>query len=785
MNFKPRKTLENYYIFTLGLILTALVAGAFYQWKSGALNIDNISSVYESGLILEDIKTSQSPKELRSLIQSDRIREAVSLMKVLETNSMVLNRSFSSDYYDDYMSSHKKSSAMLKQLISYPKQEKIISVLVNKVDSFKSFVIARNWKTLTRMSSRLKAKMSPKNIRSTNFFSSRKLNRFVRDIKADINMMKRITEDSVLSGLDKSDIAKRLGGLLVEIDMLKNYSVSLSRFTKQYKVFDKKFTTWSTDLAPKITLQMIKFEKTSKYIRLVFIALVGLIVMAIGFGLILNKRNEKKSIQDTEDLIFKVINEGIIPLENKLDMSNLNTHFKRELEKNREYFHKRISFGTVFQEALPFSSLLLDSNLNLTWANDLFYSEWNLENNLGKSAVSWDYLQQYTNLGENDPVLTALRDDLAGIYQIQVKSPVTGENMPFEMYVSPVNYSGQKRIMIFFYPLRSLEDTLSNQVKSIVGPISRTLDALGQDQFSGETKEKLAKDFEVGGIKEVFEKIVEYAKKVEEFNQGLYSEIEDLEKHYYDQVKLVSDLEASVNDKMALSDTIQGSFKDCKKSVIGVVELRSHIEQALESSLEVSQKIIASNEELLQESSITKNILDESMNSIQKISSTRDEIKDLKSEVINGSSKLSGLIEQTLLSVRRNSLDPRLESSLAGIKQEAKGIEKQMNDFNTALRNLDVALSKVEMVTGKPKVSSLESFDENFKIFTQEVTELTHSLKLSADEGQILDNELVESFKKLYDTYSELRSADQISANLVKGSFPAPLLEEVPEAHIQ
>jgi hypothetical protein len=785
MNFNPRKTLENYYIFTLGLILTVLLGGAFYQWKSGALNIDNISSVYESGLILEDIKTSQSPKELRKLIQSDRVREAVSLMKVLESNSLILNSSFSSDKFDSYMSSHKRSSSMLKQLISYPKQEKIVSVLVSKVESFKSFVIERNWKTLTRMSARLRAKMSPKNIRSKNFFSSRKLNRFVKNIKADISIMNRITKDSVLSELDKSDIAKRLGGLLVEIDMLKNYSVSLKRFSSQYKGFDKEFNLWSSDLAPKITLQMIKFEKTSKYIKYIFLALVGLILAAIGFGLFLNKRNSKAAVQDTEDLILKTINDGIIPLENKLRMDELSTDFIREIEKNREYFHKRISFGTVFQEALPFSSLLLDSNLNLSWANDLFYSEWNLENSLARDTVSWDYLQQYTNLGENDPVQTALRDDLAGIYQIQVKSPVTGENMPFEMYVSPVQYSGQKRIMIFFYPLRSLEDTLSNQVKSIVGPISRTLDALGKDQFSGEEKEKLAKDFEVGGIKEVFDKIVEYAKKVEEFNQGLYSEIEDLEKHYYDQVKLVNDLENSVNEKISVSETLQGNFKECKESVIGVVELRNHIEQVLVSSLNISEKIISSNEKLLGESSTTKNILEESMDSFKKIGSSRDEIKLLKSEVENGSSKLSGLIEQTLLSVRRNNLDPRLESSLTGIKQESKIIEKQMNDFNGALRNLDVALSKVEMITGTPKIKDLDTYKNQFKEFSQELSVLNQDLKESAGDGQTLDNDLVESFKMLYETYSHLRAVDLASINLVQSGKTGTEPEESTDVHLQ
>ena len=80
------------------------------------------------------------------------------------------------------------------------------------------------------------------------------------------------------------------------------------------------------------------------------------------------------------------------------------------------------------------------------------------------------------------------------------------------MYVSPVEYSKQKRIMIFFYPLRSLEETITNQMKATVGPIRNTLEALNTNSFTDDLKMKLSKDFDVAGIGELFTEFNKYSR---------------------------------------------------------------------------------------------------------------------------------------------------------------------------------------------------------------------------------------------------------------------------------
>jgi len=617
MKLRPRKTLEYYYITALCLTLALLITGGFYQWRTGALNLGNIASVYEAELALEDIKKEQSPKKINQFIRSDRATEAINLLGKQIGSTRKLNDDFSVRSFDKLASAQKEAQAGIKQLLSYPRQELIFSVLVGKIDSFKSFVSSRNWKTLSRMSTRTRARLSAKTLRSTKFFTAKKIRQFSKKLKADIKAMLEITESSVLSGLDKSDIKKRLRGLLVELTMLENYALALRKLGGGQNKLKLRFATWLKDIAPTVTVKTIELEKTSQNLKISFLALVVLLTCLIAIGIYLNGRYEERAIVKAEQNILETISEGLFPLESKLSENDYRKDFLKEFESKREYFHRRISFGSVFQEAIPFSSILLDSNLHVTWANDLFYSEWDLLDQKQSSTISWDYLSGYTNLGEDDPVQTALRDNLAGIYQVQVKSPKNNEKLPFEMYVSPVEYSGQKRIMVFFYPLRNMEEIISNQVKSIVGPVARTLEAMVDNKFVDDKKENLQKDFEVAGIDNLFSKFEDYDLKMSDFHEGLYNEIEDLEKHYYEQITLVNDFQERLKNKLELGEVMQNVFMNCQQEVINVVDLRSEILQSFDEFMKISKTSLDQQKTLLEIGRNNKETLDENLKAQQ------------------------------------------------------------------------------------------------------------------------------------------------------------------------
>lgn len=761
MDYNVRKSLHYYYSTICLIILVSIISGAYYLWHTGSLNLDNISSVYESGLMLEDIKTTQSPSKLKRLVETDRVREGLNLLTVLEKNSQDLNRNFPTDSFDSFMLDHRRVRKQMKQLIAYPKQEMIIVVLRNKVESFRDFVRTNQWRTLSRMANIMRLRLSAKSVKSPSFFTAKKINIFIKKMKQDIKRMAKITDGSVLGLIDKNDINKRLDALNVEVKMLEEYAKNLDSFFVNQRRVSKSFKQWTAQVAPEITLKRMHFEKTGQYLKIFLIGVVAFLILAMVCGFLLEKYTRSVATKKIEKMLLTTINDGLIPIDNKLDQSKLSQNFTMEFEKLREYFHRRISFGSVFQEALPFSSLLLDSNLNLTWANDLFFEQWNITDKQNYSDVTWDSLQRFTNLGEDDPVLMALRDGIAGIYQVQVKSPATEESLPFEMYVSPVEYSGQKRIMIFFYPLRNLEETLTNQVQSITGPISRLLDEMTHGTLKAETKEKLESDFMAAGIDKLFTKFSDFSDKNNNFRESMCLEMTELEKHYYDQVKLVSDVRLISNEKTSLHHKAQNHFKNFKSSVVKLVELRYELEASLEENAALLKDTAHKQSDLINIAEESLELHGESVVSLDKIAAAKDQLKELKEHMDRHRSSLTQYIDQTLISIRRNNPDPHLEGSLGKIKQESKNIEDLLQDYTQVTRQLDVLLSKASMVMEQKNVPDLDAYKNEIGHLGSMVEESSMRLQGLCEAGESLDGHVVESLRTLYANYNRLSGLDE------------------------
>ena len=157
--------------------------------------------------------------------------------------------------------------------------------------------------------------------------------------------------------------------------------------------------------------------------------------------------------REGERRVLDVIKNKLLSIEPSFN-SKESEDFQRELKRAHRYLHQRLSFGAIFKEAFPFGAILLDGNLKVQWSNREFCESWGFSREkIESEALHWDHISQRTNLEEGDLVWNAVQNSLAGIYQIQAWTPTSKDcSVPFEMYVNPLEYGGQKRILIFFYP---------------------------------------------------------------------------------------------------------------------------------------------------------------------------------------------------------------------------------------------------------------------------------------------------------------------------------------------
>ncbi|MEC7277952.1 MAG: hypothetical protein VXV96_16645 [Bdellovibrionota bacterium] len=768
MLVKASRSIHTYYLSVLVLAFIAFGAGVKYFWDNGPFNVENLNSAFEASLHFDELKKKDGLNQVKTFVNNDRARDGILRLNTLDKRTKTLNSFNKVSSYDNFQESLASTKKSINELISYPQMNSVVMVLANKVSSFQSFVVQNNWRTLTRISKRVKSRISGRSVQTPGFFTSRKLELLLRVTKKDVEQMKTVTMGSVLKDTDKQTIVAKLNTFNTELSMLERYVTTLGNFNGSFKTLETRYKTWFNDVAPQIVLTKLKMEKDTQNMAFALLGLGGFLFLALIGGVFVYRYNSRKGQKEVEARILKFVQDGLFPLENKVTENASSEDFNREFERCREYFHKRISFGTVFQEAVPFSSILLDSNLNVSWANELFYEHWNLdETHREGSSISWDFLQQYTNLGEDDPVLMAHNQGIAGIYQIQVKDPRTEESLPYEMYVSPVEYSKQKRIMIFFYPLRGLEETLSIQTKSIVGPIRKTLDSFVAGEFTSSTIEKLHKDFEVAGIGELFDKFQDYYRSTQNIREELMQEIQSLENSVNDQLKLISDLEAYNHRKVNLVSDTKKNFENTKAAIIHNIDLRYDLESVFNTCLNISKLLLKEETNLMNDAIKSRGILEENGKAFASVNNTKEDFKVLKGSMDELRARLNQSLEQTLMFMKKEGIDPKFESSIGKVRMEMKGVEQILQNFSKVLRNLDVALGKMALITQQVEPIDFSQVDAIIQKAGREIEDMTFEFGKINRSGQRSDDTIVMSLKELHNSFTTNTEIDFSAIELV------------------
>ena len=79
------------------------------------------------------------------------------------------------------------------------------------------------------------------------------------------------------------------------------------------------------------------------------------LLLAFGLfaGILLTKREDRERKSRIEDFTIDVIKDGIIPIKTR-DIHGMSRQFYEDLEKYREYVHRRMSFGASLEIVFRF-----------------------------------------------------------------------------------------------------------------------------------------------------------------------------------------------------------------------------------------------------------------------------------------------------------------------------------------------------------------------------------------------------------------------------------------------
>ena len=150
---------------------------------------------------------------------------------------------------------------------------------------------------------------------------------------------------------------------------------------------------------------------------------------------------------------------------------------------------------------------MVNTDFKLDWYNALFLEQFNFNDiELRSDSFSWEHLKAYLNL-EEDPVYEAMVNKIAGIYPIKIKHDELAPALPYEMYVTPINFQKDERVMVFFYPLVSVKEAIEEQIKLSKQLLGKMILHWEQGTLDSIAQESMIDTYRANDMEEIFTKV--------------------------------------------------------------------------------------------------------------------------------------------------------------------------------------------------------------------------------------------------------------------------------------
>jgi hypothetical protein len=786
MRFTLGRVVHFYYLFILLAVTSFYIFGVKHYWDVGLLNTDYVSSLYDGTSKVKAVKERNDIEELKKLVDGDQVKDANRVFLRLEADIKDLKNIKSIDEKSELNNQIKKTKEALASLQTGTELTAILNNISGKITTFESFVTEKHWPTLMKMAINLRIKTSPSRLMSNGLYNYERTQNLAITLNNDLEAMSNFTQTAKLADDIRIAIINRIKTIRAEVSNLDHYVADHKNFSRIYKDFHTSYITWFKLVEPEIALKKIQFEKSSQGIWYGLVGGIAVLLASIVMGVMIYNYSVGKGSKATEKLILETIKDGLIPTESKT-IGNFSNSFNTEFDKYREYTHKRMAFGSIFQETMPFASILLDSNLNLIWGNSHFYEQWKLESFKDESdSLSWDFLQRFTDLSNNSIMLNALRMNHPGVHKMQVKTNAMTSALPYEMHISPVDFASQKRIMIIFYPLKELETQLEAERCAILNPLAETIKAQLNGTLLPESKLALRTKLDQVGALELYRVLFEYIGTAETKRDELTLQIDRLENELNQKENLISDFrKLLVNSFETQRNSVQ-HYNNFKASVTSVLDSRDQYEEQLGFIGTSSRELFKDQSKIFNMALTAERSVDNYAKSIKNITGLKEEFKDLKKSTEDFKTRIVQVLDQLLIFKNHDRDEDvvRIDQFLGNIKLELKGFEKILYNFNQVTTQMDITITKLDMMLESRESVDFESIQNRMEAIKNNLENAQYSTSKITQSAHNKDEVMIKSLKALVvNLKSEMKRIDEMCK--IAGLTPQHLDVISPNLEIQ
>ncbi len=696
------RRLQLFYFCSLFLILTFQAYLVSDSIKKNIFSND-VSKFSKSIKVVDDLERVRPIQKIFSAVNNGRSEETIIYTNLLENDFLKLLRNNEKNKKELKNLEDKLTKTLfsIQKINSMPSLSRITNVLLRKVKKFNTFVKKNTWPTLIRISSRLSTKLEKFERDEVVDLKSQ-----VRLMFQDVSIMRNITQTSSLSRSEKSKVLIRLESMKVELNMINEYVLYLIETNKNIKTFEKIYENWLRINVPKIVVKKIDKEEQVKKWYMLFMGSLALTVVSIFAGLVFYFSDKKR--------ISRYFKKIIIDLSKKLASSNEEEEFFYDKDVNfkikryKDYINKRLEIGQVLQEFMPFPSLILNENLSLEWCNSLFMNVFNIDaQQLSEKILTWDYLHRYTNLGNNDPIMSSLEEDYSSLSQVSIN--LKDKVGHYDLYINPLKINNKKYIFLLLYPLETVNHTISAQRKSVINPINELLKSLISESGNGVSAKQFENDFKNAGISDLYYKILEFSDIGKKQKESLLLEIDRLEEEKADIYKLQQDVKKFLSCFQKFYVDMQKDIDESRDVILdlsGESETHSSLgSEVLKKCQKVYMLLSTFKKDFIELSKKHK----DTFSYWETINENRRGHKKYTHDLAHASLRISNSLEQ--ISIFFDDNDEKYNELKNRIRDELELLNKSIMGLEKYLITLDVILSKGDMLISNDEEIFKKLFD--------------------------------------------------------------------------
>lgn len=756
------------------------------------MDTNYIATINESFVNLNNIKKDNNLLRIGELVEKDRSRDAIKIFENIEKKyrEITIVKNTSSVEFNLAI---KNLRAVFDKIIGHPQLGTVLAVLGQKLDQYNDFVSQNNWKTLTRIGTKLKSLVYLNKDQNIN-----KLIAVIDSLKKNNAIMISIVDSSILEPGQRAIIKDRLDSINFEVEILSAYIIDTNKFLLEFNNFKNAYSKWVDDSQKTLLFEKGILHEKSKKLFFYFMVLLSSSFMLMIGGIILYRKTSKMLTSNAERYFLSLLQNSILSSKaanlhaanasgkalSHLSREQEGSPFWHEIRKMHTYVQKRMSFSSIFQEALPFPATLLDSNLKIVWVNPLFCECFKMgPTEFENDSLSWDYLIKFTNISENNPVLDALNNNISGIYQIKIRPDQKSDLVSYEMYVNPISSGSIKAVMLFFYPLSSIEETINSQALSLVEPINKMLDAIVQNSFTDDFRKNIESDFHLINIPDVYNRLISMYEFYTVQRQGLLGEIDRLENEIRDHYKLLADIDIKNREYKKIQVDLLDSLNSMKRNIISYIDsANGHVDQS-DNVMNLFKNIMdtQANSEKITDNMVV--CINETKKVMDSVFGARNDLKGIKENLNIINAKMIQFLDKALIyEYTENNEVRKLCVFLSKIKNEVLSADKELEAFFSVFKNLDLKLSKLSMfvIDYEKGLNDIKNIEDSKDSLLVKLEDSSYDKNNILQKHQMYEDKIVKNLETFFGSYRRNLGYFKDLTDLVGGFLGKEKIEVMP-----